>query len=45
MLKHDVLKNVFNEINLFESYKYPFLKEGFIRQVKNSIIYIPLPTK
>jgi len=45
MLKHDVLKNMFNEINLFESYKYPFLKDGFIRQVKNSIIYVPLPTK
>jgi len=45
MLKHDVLKNVFNEINLFESYKYPFLKEGFVKQVKNSIIYAPLPNK
>ena len=45
MLKHTVLKNVFKEINLFEKYKYPFLKEGFLNQVKNSIIYVPLPTQ
>jgi len=45
MLKHNVLKNTFNEINIFEAYKYPFLKEGFINQVQNSIIYIPMPSQ
>ena len=45
MLKHTVLKNTFNEIKIFEEYKYPFLKEDFINQVQNSIIYIPMPSQ
>ena len=45
MLTHTVLKNTFNEINIFEAYKYPFLKENFINQVQNSILYIPMPSQ
>lgn len=45
MLKHTVLNNVFNEISIFNDCKYPFLKEEFIKEVHNSIIYVPLPTK
>ena len=45
MLKHQVLEKVFNGINIFENYKYPLNKEGFIQQVHKSIVYVPLPTK
>ena len=45
MLKHKVLESVFNEINIFDNYSYPFHKKEFLNQVHKSIVYIPLPTK
>ena len=45
MLKHKVLEKVFNKVKMFEAYKYPFLKEGFLEQVHKNIVYIKLPTK
>ena len=45
MLKHKVLEKVFNKVKMFEDYRYPFLKEGFIDQVHNNIVFIKLPTK
>ena len=44
MLKHKVVEKVFNEINMFDGYIYPLSKEGFLKQIKNSILYIKLPT-
>ena len=45
MFRHKVLENVFNQIKIFDNYKYPFLKESFIDQIHKSIIYIKLPSK
>ena len=45
MLKNKVLENLFNEISFCENYKYPYLNEGFLRQVHDSILYMKFPTK
>ena len=45
MLKNKVLENVFDEITFCQNYKYPYLDEGFLRQVQDSIIYMKFPTK
>jgi len=44
MIKNKVLENVFDEITFCENYKYPYLDEGFLRQVQDPIIYMKLPT-
>lgn len=44
MLKHKVSEKVFNEIKMFNEYKYPLIKEKLIKQIHNNIVFIKLPT-
>ena len=45
MLKNKILENVFNQVTIFSNKKYPFLKEDFLTQVHNSMVFVRLPTK